>query len=59
MADKEQLFVYEDEYTGKKYLFDGTKLVELPDNIYDNDDNKPPYHNYIKDLEISNRGYTD
>ena len=53
MADKEQLFVYEDEYTGKKYLFDGTKLVELPDNIYDNDDNKPPYHIETEDDDES------
>lgn len=41
MADKEQLFIYEDEYTGKKYLFDGTKLVEMPEQ---NNDSKPPYH---------------
>lgn len=53
MSDKEQLFVYEDEYTGKKYLFDGTKLVELPDNIYDNDDNKPPYHIETEDDDES------
>lgn len=41
MADKEQLFIYEDEYTGKKYLFDGTKLVEMPEQ---NNNDKPPYH---------------
>ena len=59
MADKEQLFVYEDEYTGKKYLFDGTKLVELPDNIYDNDDNKPPYHIETENDDKSEFDYSD
>ena len=58
MADKEQLFVYEDEYTGKKYLFDGTKLVELPDNVYDNDD-KPPYHIETENDDESEFDYSD
>ena len=53
MADKEQLFIYEDEYTGKKYLFDGTKLVEMPEQ---NNDSKPPYHIETEDDDESESG---
>ena len=53
MADKEQLFIYEDEYTGKRYLFDGTKLVEMPEQ---NNDSKPPYHIETEDDDESESG---
>lgn len=53
MADKEQLFIYEDEYTGKRYLFDGTKLVEMPEQ---NNSDKPPYHIETDDDDESESG---
>lgn len=32
LMEASDLFIYEDSESGKKYLFDGTKLVELPNN---------------------------
>ena len=51
MADKEQLFIYEDEYTGKRYLFDGTKLVEMPEQ---NNNSKPPSSNFFSGSQSPN-----
>ena len=42
LYEENQLFVYEDENTGIKYLFDGKKLVEMPDN--NSGDSDKPYH---------------
>lgn len=42
LYEENQLFVYEDENTGIKYIFDGKNLVEMPDN--NSNDSDKPYH---------------
>lgn len=50
LLEEEKLFIYSDTRTGKNYLFDGTKLVEIPDNDMSN----VPYHLEMEDDDSSN-----
>ena len=54
LYEENQLFVYEDESTGIKYLFDGKKLVEMPDN--NSGDSDKPYHVEYDDDEKDDSG---
>lgn len=42
LLESDELYIYQDKETGRRFIFDGKKLVELPDNKQ-SDDN-PPYH---------------
>ena len=48
LYEENQLFVYEDERTGIKYIFDGKNLIEMPDN-HSNDSEKSYHIEYDDD----------
>lgn len=43
LTEESKYYIYNDLGTGKRYVFDGNSLIELPDPDNVND-NKPPYH---------------
>lgn len=54
LYEEDQLFIYQDEATGKQYLFDGKQLVEMPDNQSSNDSTDPYHIEYDDDEEDTN-----